>query len=78
MKTGTGLRLRRWIVLLLAAVSCSTPRQPDSSLPKFEERKFNDRWSMDAKALELFKANVNAINLNDDIVEVVKKLGAPD
>ena len=33
---------------------------------------------MDTKTLERLKLNVNAVNLGDDIAQVVKRVGVPD
>lgn len=44
----------------------------------FPERTFNTPWTMDTKTLERLKLNVNAVDLGDDIAQVVKRVGVPD
>ena len=72
------MQLGAMMLICMIALSCASSKRSDSVPPHFPERQFTAPWSMDALTLERFKANVNTIDVGDDLTRVVKLLGPPD
>jgi outer membrane protein assembly factor BamE (lipoprotein component of BamABCDE complex) len=60
--------------LMIAVAACHSSSSP----AQFPERIFHSSWSMDAKDLERFVVNVNAVSMGDSMEHVIAVLGTPD